>query len=53
MEESNNKDSGRVIGAPFRGLDNNLDAVLVTSEAARKATKAEARAKAEVITEAE
>ena len=53
MEESDNKDNRRVIGAPFRGLNNNLDAILITSEVARKATKAEARAEAEVIIEVE
>ena len=48
MEESDNKDSGRVIGAPFGGLNDNLDAVFATHKVARKATKAEARIEAEV-----
>ena len=53
VEESDDEDGGRVMGAPFGGSDDDLDAVLVASEAARKATEAEARAEAEVIAEAE
>ena len=37
-----------MIDAPFRGLNNNLDAIFATNKVARKATKAEARIEAEV-----